>query len=120
MKMQCSQLDEIHLGKVWRTATEDRPALAIQRLVLVTDPDVLGEALCPVDLVVTDSQIVAGDPDDRPFRSECLVLEGALYQLIALVWCEILQLVSNSSKECVAECPGRRALSLGIMRQLLS
>lgn len=92
------QLNKINFRKVRRTASKYRPTFTIQRLVFVTDPDVFTEALRAVDLVVTDSQVVPGDPDHGAFGPEGIVLEGSLCELIAFVGREILQFVLDSGK----------------------
>lgn len=98
------QLNKIDLREVRRTAGEYRPAFPIQRLVLVTDPDVLAEALRAVDLVVTDAQVVSRDPDHGAFGSEGIVLKGSLCELIAFIGRQVLQFVLDSGKEglCMA------------------
>ena len=81
------QLNEINLREIWRTATEYRPTFTIQRLVFIANPNVFAEPLRSVYLVVTDSQIIARDPNHGAFGPQRVVLEGALDQLIAFIWC---------------------------------
>lgn len=120
LKMQRSQLNQVHLGEVGWTATEDRPALAIQRLVLVADPDMLAESLCSVDFVVADPEIITRDPNDGALSAKGLVLECTLHQLVALVGGEILQFIVNTCKERMPHCLRRWPLVLGIVSHLLS
>ena len=63
--MLLSQLNQVNFRKIRRTATEYRSDLAIQRLVLVTDPDMLAEPLRPINLVVADPEVVARYPYHR-------------------------------------------------------
>jgi hypothetical protein len=59
-------------------------------LVLVADPDVLAESLSAVHLVVTNSKVIARDPDDRTLGTQGIMLEGSLDKLITFVGREIL------------------------------
>jgi hypothetical protein len=79
--MECNklQLDQVNLRKVGRTSTEYCPALPIKCLVFIADPDMFAESLCPVDLVIADTDVITRNPNHGPFSTESLVLESALY-----------------------------------------
>lgn len=93
------KLDQVHLREIWWTAAKDGSALAVQCLVLVTDPNVLAEPLCAVDLVITNANVVSWDPNHGPLGAESFMLEGSLHQLITLLRCEIFQFVVNTREE---------------------
>src|SRR5438046_951903 len=88
-----SQLDQIELRKVRRASPIHYPTLAIEACILIADPYVFAEPLRAIDLIVADSQIISGYPDDRSLGPESFVLEGSLHELVSFVRCEVFDLV---------------------------
>lgn len=114
------ELDEVDFRKVGRAPTENSSAFSIQSLVLVTDPNVFAKALSAEDLVVTHPYIVSRYPNNWSSRSESIVLERTLNQLVTLIRGEIFKFIVDSRKQSISHSPSMRALSLGVFSKSLA
>ena len=110
-----SQLNKIDLRKIRRRPTIHTPPPGIQPLPNITNPNTLTEASQPPHLIITDPQLVPGQPDDRPPRAHGRVLKGALHQHVALVWAEVLELVVQAGEEGLGELVARQSLGFHVL-----
>ena len=72
------------------------------------------EPLRAIDLIVADSQIISGYPDDRSLGPESFVLEGSLHELVSFVRCEVFDLVVDAMEEGIPNAI--LSLSLEVLR----